>query len=33
MEEEISARSLIQGEECWLSNGVNGFIAGKVVLS
>ncbi|KAA8649569.1 hypothetical protein EYZ11_005797 [Aspergillus tanneri] len=31
-EETVSASDLRDGEECWLSNGVRGFIRGKIVL-
>ncbi|KAL4888845.1 D-aminoacid aminotransferase-like PLP-dependent enzyme [Aspergillus ambiguus] len=29
----INAHDLVDGEECWLSNGVRGFIRGRIVLS
>ncbi len=29
-EEEVRADSLVDGEECWLSNGVRGFFCGRV---
>lgn len=32
-EEAVSAGSLVDGEECWISNGVRGFIHGQVRLS
>lgn len=31
-EQVISAAELVEGEECWLSNGVRGFMRGVVVL-
>ncbi|OOF92786.1 hypothetical protein ASPCADRAFT_210052 [Aspergillus carbonarius ITEM 5010] len=31
-ERTIAATDLVDGEECWLSNGVRGFIRGKIVL-
>ncbi|PYH41670.1 aminodeoxychorismate lyase [Aspergillus saccharolyticus JOP 1030-1] len=31
-EQIIEAAALVDGEECWLSNGVRGFIRGRVVL-
>lgn len=33
VEEPIHADSLVDGEECWISNGVSGFIAAQVQLS
>lgn len=30
VEEEVRVDSLQEGEECWISNGVRGFIFGKV---
>ncbi|OAA57691.1 Aminotransferase, class IV [Cordyceps fumosorosea ARSEF 2679] len=33
VEEPIKAESLLDGEECWISNGVSGFIAAQVQLS
>ncbi|PYI20693.1 aminodeoxychorismate lyase [Aspergillus violaceofuscus CBS 115571] len=32
-EQIIEAADLIDGEECWLSNGVRGFIRGRIVLN
>ncbi|KAJ3472838.1 hypothetical protein NLG97_g10686 [Lecanicillium saksenae] len=32
VEEPIKAKDLIDGEECWISNGVSGFIAAQVQL-
>ncbi|KAH7026186.1 aminotransferase class IV-domain-containing protein [Microdochium trichocladiopsis] len=32
VEEVIPADSLVDGEDCWLSNGVRGFFAGKIML-
>ncbi|KAK1144489.1 Aminodeoxychorismate lyase [Aspergillus melleus] len=32
-EQVIRAADLVDGEECWLSNGVRGFIRGRVVLN
>lgn len=32
VEEEVKAESLQNGEECWLSNGVRGFLFGKITL-
>ncbi|PYH78102.1 aminodeoxychorismate lyase [Aspergillus uvarum CBS 121591] len=32
-EQIIEAAELIDGEECWLSNGVRGFIRGRIVLN
>jgi hypothetical protein len=32
VEEEVKADSLQHGEECWLSNGVRGYLFGKVNL-
>ncbi|KAL1874407.1 hypothetical protein VTK73DRAFT_333 [Phialemonium thermophilum] len=32
VEEEVPVDSLRDGEECWLSNGVRGFMCGKIVL-
>lgn len=32
-EEDVRVDSLIDGEECWLSNGVRGFLFGKIRLS
>jgi hypothetical protein len=32
VEATIPASSLVEGEECWLSNGVRGFIFGRVTL-
>jgi 4-amino-4-deoxychorismate lyase len=29
----VKVESLVDGEECWISNGVRGFMAGKVKLS
>lgn len=31
-EDTIAATDLVDGEECWLSNGVRGFIRGQIVL-
>ncbi|GAB1197949.1 hypothetical protein APSETT444_007255 [Aspergillus pseudonomiae] len=31
-EEVIAVADLVDGEECWLSNGVRGFIPGRIVL-
>ncbi|PYH95309.1 D-aminoacid aminotransferase-like PLP-dependent enzyme [Aspergillus ellipticus CBS 707.79] len=31
-EQVITAADLVDGEECWLSNGVRGFIRGRIVL-
>ncbi|KAI1093164.1 aminotransferase [Rostrohypoxylon terebratum] len=31
-EEVVLAESLVDGEECWISNGLRGFICGKVIL-
>ncbi len=33
VEETVLAESLVEGEECWLSNGVRGFFFGRVKLS
>ncbi|KAH8893298.1 hypothetical protein GQ53DRAFT_645533 [Thozetella sp. PMI_491] len=33
VEEEIKADSLVDGEECWVSNGVRGFIFGRIKLT
>ncbi|KAI2624108.1 aminotransferase [Xylaria nigripes] len=33
VEEAVSVDSLIDGEECWISNGLRGFIHGRVKLS
>lgn len=33
MEEAVHASSLVEGEECWISNGVRGFIYGRVHLA
>ena len=32
-EQVITASELVDGEECWLSNGVRGFVRGRVILS
>jgi 4-amino-4-deoxychorismate lyase len=32
VEEEVRAESIQNGEDCWLSNGVRGFIFGKIKL-
>lgn len=32
IEDVIRASSLTSGEECWISNGVRGFIYGKIRL-
>ncbi|KAB8075978.1 aminotransferase class IV-domain-containing protein [Aspergillus leporis] len=32
-EQVVSALDLVDGEECWLSNGVRGFIPGRIVLN
>ncbi|KAJ5925637.1 Aminotransferase class IV [Penicillium verhagenii] len=32
-EQVVSASELVDGEECWLSNGVRGFMRGKISLS
>ncbi|OAQ97442.1 hypothetical protein LLEC1_01813 [Akanthomyces lecanii] len=32
VEESIKAENLVDGEECWISNGVSGFIAAQVQL-
>ncbi|RAL14279.1 uncharacterized protein BO97DRAFT_404260 [Aspergillus homomorphus CBS 101889] len=32
-EQIVNAADLIDGEECWLSNGVRGFIRGRIVLN
>jgi hypothetical protein len=29
----VKVDSLVDGEECWISNGVRGFLPGKVKLS
>lgn len=33
VEEAVKASSLVEGEECWISNGVRGFNFGKVTLA
>ncbi|OAA72664.1 Aminotransferase, class IV [Akanthomyces lecanii RCEF 1005] len=33
VEESIKAETLVDGEECWISNGVSGFIAAQVRLN
>ncbi|TLS24712.1 hypothetical protein PpBr36_08160 [Pyricularia pennisetigena] len=33
VEEPVKASSLVEGEECWISNGVRGFNFGKVTLA
>ncbi|EGX95863.1 Aminotransferase, class IV [Cordyceps militaris CM01] len=33
VEEPVKAEALVDGEECWISNGVSGFIAAQVQLS
>ncbi|KAM3448429.1 hypothetical protein MY3296_007784 [Beauveria thailandica] len=33
VEEPVKAEALVDGEECWISNGVSGFIAARVQLS
>lgn len=32
VEEEVKVESVVDGEECWLSSGVRGFIFGKIKL-
>lgn len=32
-EDTIPAESLVDGEECWLSNGVRGFFFGRIKLT
>ncbi|KXJ91071.1 hypothetical protein Micbo1qcDRAFT_205091 [Microdochium bolleyi] len=32
IEQDVPAASLVDGEECWLSNGVRGFFVGKIKL-
>jgi hypothetical protein len=32
VEEEVRRDSIQDGEECWLSNGVRGFISGRIKL-
>jgi 4-amino-4-deoxychorismate lyase len=33
MEEAVPVSSLVDGEQCWISNGVRGFIYGKIRLN
>jgi 4-amino-4-deoxychorismate lyase len=32
VEETIKVDSLVEGEDCWISNGVRGFIYGRIRL-
>ncbi len=33
VEDQVKADSIVDGEECWLSNGVRGFFCGKISLA
>jgi len=33
VEDDIPVTSLVDGEECWLSNGVRGFMFGRIELA